>query len=201
MTTQELKEKYGDIEVFVIDNTYTKEFNTFVKLDTSNKYSEVFNTIGTFIPRYDAELNFNYRQLIPYCLIKCNDYYFITKRITGDSRLTGKHSIGMGGHLEKLDGVNNDYIKTGLQRELEEELDIKSNITSIDLIGMICSNNTEVDSVHLGMIYVANVDGLNVNVKETDTLVGGWISKDELLNFDGELESWSKISVDEFIKG
>lgn len=200
MNKEELKQKYGDVEVFVLSNEFTKDFDTFVRLDRYNKYSEIFNIAGLFIPRYDAELNFNFRQIIPYCLVKCNDSYFITRRLEGDSRLTGKYSLGIGGHLERVDGENNDYIKSGMMRELSEEIDIKSNVKSIDLIGMICSNNTEVDSVHLALVYVVEVDGFNVQVKETDTLVGDWISKEALLNFEGELESWSKISVDEFIR-
>jgi predicted NUDIX family phosphoesterase len=200
MNKEELKAKYGDVEVFVVCNEFTKEFDTFVELDKDNKYSDIFNAVGKFIPRHDAELNFEFRQLIPYCLVKCNDNYFITRRLEGDVRLTGKYSLGVGGHLERVDGTNNDYIKSGMMRELDEEIDIKSSIKSIDMIGMICSNNTEVDSVHLGLIYVVEVAGLDVAVKETETLVGDWISKDDLINFNGELESWSKIAVDKFIK-
>jgi len=36
---------------------------------------------------------------------------------------------------------------------------------------------------------VVTVDGLDVSVKETETLIGDWIYKDDLLNFEGELES------------
>lgn len=199
MTKEELKQKYGEVEVFVVSNELTKGFNTFTQLDKYNKYTEIFNDVGVFIPRYDAELNFNFRQIIPYCLIKCNDNYFIVQRLEGDARLTGKYSLGIGGHLEKSDGLYNDYIKSGLLRELKEEIDIQANIKSIDLVGMICSDNTEIDSVHLGMVYVVEVDGFNVKVKEKDILVGDWISKEKLLNFEGELESWSRIAIEEFI--
>ena len=200
MNKEQLKAKYGDVEVFVVSNELTKDFDTFVELDKDNKYSNIFNSVGKFIHRYDAELNFEHRQIIPYCLVKCHDSYFITRRLEGDVRLTGKYSLGVGGHLERVDGTDNNYIKSGMMRELDEEFDIKSSIKSIDLIGMICSNNTEVDSVHLGLVYVVEVSGLEVSVKETETLVGDWISKDSLLNFDGELESWSKIAVEQFIK-
>ena len=200
MNKEELKAKYGDVEVFVISNEITKGFNTFMQLDKDNKFSEIFNQVGKFIPRYEAELDFGNRQIIPYCLVKCGKHYFITRRLEGDSRLTGKYSLGVGGHLERVDGTNNDYIKSGMMRELDEEININSNIESINLIGMICSNNTEVDSVHLGLVYVVEVDGLDVIVKETDTLVGDWISTEELINFNGELESWSLISVNNFIK-
>jgi len=199
MNKEELKAKYGDVEVFVVSNEITKGFNTFMQLDKDNKFTEIFNELGKFIPRYDAELNFEHRQIIPYCLVKCGGNYFITRRLEGDARLTGKYSLGIGGHLEKVDNSSN-YIQSGMLRELDEEIDIKSSIKSINLIGMICSNNTEVDSVHLGMIYVVEVAGFDINVKETDTLVGDWISTEALLEFDGELESWSKIAVDEFIK-
>jgi len=200
MNKEELKQKYGDTEVFVVSNEVTKDFTTFMRLDKANKYSDIFNSLGKFIPRYDAELNFNYRQIIPYCLIKCGDNYFITRRLEGDARLTGKYSLGIGGHLEKIDGANNNYIISGMMRELNEEISIKSKIKSIDMIGMICSNNTEVDKVHLALVYVVEMDGLDVSVKETEILIGDWISTDELINFDGELESWSKIAIDEFIK-
>jgi len=200
MNKEQLKAKYGDVEVFVVSNELTKDFDTFVELDKNNKYSDIFNSVGKFIPRYDAELNFENRQIIPYCLVKCEENYFITRRLEGDVRLTGKYSLGVGGHLERVDGTDNDYIKSGMMRELDEEISIKSSIKSIDLIGIICSNNTEVDSVHLGLVYVVDVSGLDVSVKETETLVGDWISKSDLLNFDGELESWSKIAVEHFIK-
>ena len=200
MNKEQLKAKYGDVEVFVVSNELTKDFDTFVELDKDNKYSDIFNSVGKFIPRYDAELNFEHRQIIPYCLVKCNDNYFITRRLEGDARLTGKYSLGVGGHLERVDGTDNDYIKSGMMRELDEEIDTKSSIKSIDLIGMICSNNTEVDSTHLGLIYVVTIDGLDVSVKETETLIGDWISKEDLLKFEGELESWSKISLEQFIK-
>lgn len=200
MNRKELKQKYGDVEVFVVSNLITKNFDTFMPLDKDNKYSEIFNIVGQFIPRYDAELNFEFRQIIPYCLVKCNDNYFITHRLEGDSRLTGKYSLGIGGHLERIDGANNQYIQSGMMRELNEELDIQEEVKSINLIGMICSNNTEVDMVHLALVYVVEVNGLNVQIKEKDTLVGDWISKEDLLNFNGELESWSKIAVENFIK-
>jgi len=200
MNKEQLKAKYGYVEVFVVSNELTKDFDTFVELDKDNKYSDIFNSVGKFIPRYDAELNFENRQIIPYCLIKCVDNYFITRRLEGDVRLTGKYSLGVGGHLERLDSENGDYIKSGMMRELDEEISIKSSIKSIDLIGMICSNNTEVDSVHLGLVYVVEVSGLDVSVKETETLVGDWIYKKDLLDFEGELESWSKIAVEQFIK-
>jgi len=200
MDKEQLRAKYGDVEVFVVSNELTKDFDTFVELDKDNKYSDIFNSVGKFIPRYDAELNFENRQIIPYCLVKCGENYFITRRLEGDVRLTGKYSLGVGGHLERVDGTDNDYIKSGMMRELDEEISIKSSIKSIDLIGMICSNNTEVDSVHLGLVYVVDVAGLDVSVKETETLVGDWISKKDLLNFEGELESWSKIAVEQFIK-
>lgn len=200
MNKEQLKAKYGDVEVFVVSNELTKDFDTFVELDPSNKYSDIFNSVGKFIPRYDAELNFEHRQIIPYCLVKCGDNYFITRRLEGDARLTGKYSLGVGGHLEQVDSEDGNYIRSGMMRELDEEIDIKSSIKSIDMIGMICSNNTEVDSVHLGLIYVVTVDGLDITVKETETLVGDWISKADLLVFEGELESWSKIAVEQFIK-
>lgn len=200
MNKAELKQKYGDTEVFAVGNESTKYFGTFQKLDKDNKYNYIFNSVGKFIPRYEAELDFTHRQIIPYCLVKCGDNYFITQRLEGDSRLTGKYSLGIGGHLERIDTADYDYITAGMMRELREEIDIKSTIKSIDLIGMICSNNTEVDMVHLGLVYVVDVSGFDVQVKETETLTGDWISKDDLLKFEGNLESWSKISVDEFIK-
>lgn len=197
---EELKQKYGDKEVLVINNNLFLGFNTFVKVSPDNIYNFLFNKVGIFMPRYIAELNFDYRQVIPYCLIKCEDNYFITHRLEGDDRLVDKYSLGIGGHIEKIDGVTGDYIYSGMEREINEEIDIKSYILNKRLIGLIVSDKTEVDKVHVGMIYVIEVNDFNVTVKETETLEGNWISKEDLLNFNKELESWSRIAVDEFIR-
>lgn len=194
MDIKQLKDKYGDVKVFVIKDDMLNDESLYIG------DMEVFlQSHGEFILRYEAELNPEYRQIIPYCLIRCDDNYFITKRINGDERLINQYSIGIGGHI---DFVNTEYdiIKNSLQRELDEEVDIRCNIDSIRLAHMIISNNTEVDKAHLGLVYIIDVDSLDVEIKEKDVLEGCWISEDDLINFDGKLETWSKICVEKIIK-
>lgn len=194
MDSKQLKDKYGDVKVFAINNESLNDVS--LPLCDMNDFLQ---TNGEFILRYEAELNPNYRQIIPYCLVRCNEDYFITKRIKGDERLINQYSLGIGGHID-FNGDETDVIEKSLERELQEELDIKCNIISTQLVYMIKSNETEVDKVHLGLIYIIDVDANNIEVKEKDVLAGYWIYKDGLINFDGKLETWSRICVDKFIK-
>lgn len=200
VTKKELKQKYGNTKVFVIKDSLLGSPKIFEKLYEHMVFGEeLLCELGKFIFRYDAELDPTYRQIIPYCIVKFKDKYFITQRIQGDNRLVDKFSIGIGGHVEDINYTKN-IIQETLIRELNEELDIRSNIKSIELEGSICSNDTEVDKVHLGLVYIIELDGINVEVKEKDILEGEWISKIDLINFNRELESWSKIVIDNLIK-
>lgn len=200
MTLSKLFEKYGHVEVFAVEDGILKEHygNNWNNL-SHEEIERTLQEIGEFLPRYRAELDKSYRQIIPYCVIMCEDKIFTTQRLKGDERLVGKYSIGIGGHIEKVDAQGDAIIRDALHRELDEEVDIGSNIEDIEILGHICIDDSSVDSVHYGLAYRITLDGFDVKVKETDTLEGSWQTRDELMALKDNLEDWSVYCLENFI--
>lgn len=200
MTLGELFDKYGHVEVFAVEDGILKEQygNNWNNL-SHEEIEKTFQDIGEFLPRYRAELDKSYRQIIPYCVIMCEDKIFTTQRLKGDERLVGKYSIGIGGHIEKVDAQGDAIIRDALYRELEEEVYIDSNITDIEILGHIYMDDSPVDSVHYGLAYGITLDGFDVKVKEIDILEGNWYTRDELMDIRESLEDWSIYCIENFI--
>ncbi|MBS3168804.1 2'-deoxycytidine 5'-triphosphate deaminase [Candidatus Woesearchaeota archaeon] len=112
----------------------------YVALDHSKRIIEKCSK-GFFLSRYDCEDDKKVLQLIPYVLIYGRDETVLTYRRAssikeyGDSRLFGKQSIGLGGHVTKLDGPN--YITGALERELSEEVKFLGKHSEPRLVGTL----------------------------------------------------------------
>ncbi|MEX3625139.1 hypothetical protein VVS20_22205 [Viridibacillus arvi] len=151
----------------------------------------------------NAELNFDYKQPIPYIVIRRGDEYFVTQRLEGggESRLHGKLSMGAGGHMNPLEKDFYAFkivLAENTARELEEELDITGEI-KIDTIGLINDDSEEVSRVHIGILGVIDLeDADEVAVRETEQLAGSWYTLDQLRDKEvyDRLENWGKIVVD-----
>ena len=62
---------------------------------------------GFFVERRHAETDSSLKQLIPYCVLLRGDEIFLMRRKPkgGESRLFNLHSIGVGGHINPVDGT------------------------------------------------------------------------------------------------
>ena len=200
MALEELFKKYGHVEVFAVEDSILRDYyeNNWNNIP-SEEVEKTIQEIGEFVPRYRAELDRGYRQIIPYCMLTCEDKIFTTRRLGGDQRLVGKLSIGIGGHIERVDAKSMNLIRDALHRELDEEVDIGSNIVDIQMLGHIYMDKSPVDSVHYGLAYSVKLDGLDVKVKETEVLEGSWYTKDELMGLKEDLEDWSLYCLENFI--
>lgn len=204
MTTEELYKKYGDVKVMAVETDNTGEDEDIIIIEP--KFERIIENCATFEYRYLMETNTRFRQVIPYCLIRCNNNYFVTKRLDGDNRLVGKCSLGLGGHIDYDENIwkCNNIIRRSLKRELEEELNINiaKQIKSIKLVALIHCNQTEVDKVHLGLVYIIDVIDYNISVKETDVLDGMWTSKESLVNNVDivPFETWTRLIIEQIIK-
>lgn len=155
---------------------------------------------GFFQQRYDCENDELLLQLIPYVLLFGKDKnvfsYVRAKDIKnyGDQRLFGKHSIGVGGHINPCDGPN--YLIKGLNRELEQEVDIIGSYREPRLVGTLFVSDKAVDRVHLGMIYKIHVNG-SVTPKEAALVSGKMIPISELVSdkLDNKYETWTRILI------
>lgn len=167
--------------------------------------NDMWETGGSVQRRGDMEKDTSYLQPIPYTVIKQGDKYFTYTRLEGggESRLHGKSSTGLGGHMNHIEDAWNfkHLLAVNNSRELEEEVFIyQENGEEIDyhydlakdsiITGLMYNQKTEVDSVHIGVLNVVNVpEGWTVEPKETDTLEGKFLTKEEIQELD--LENWT----------
>lgn len=182
---------------------------------STNKHSigKIMRAIGENIEvmrRGDAEENPLYKQPIPYAVIKQGDKYFGYERLAGggESRLHGTISLGVGGHMNPIEGMEMDtfdnVLLANLSREIDEELNIEStndkDITfNIKIIGLVNDETEEVGRVHIGILaFIELSENAIVEVAETDQLEGRWFTAEELKDAYERLENWSKFVVDSF---
>lgn len=164
---------------------------------------ERFNA-WTALVRGDAEENPDFKQPIPYTIIKRGDEVFLYERLKagGDKRLHNQLSIGVGGHMNPVDDIYNweELLFINVYREIIEEVYIDREVlfdTPPKVFGLINDDSNEVGKVHIGILNVLEIpEDSDVSVLETDKLDGYWVRIQDLSKsplFD-RLENWSKIA-------
>ena len=156
--------------------------------------------------RGDAEENPDYKQPIPYAVIKRSNQYYGYTRLQGggETRLHGLISLGIGGHMNDIPNTKGfgEVLLENLKRELEEEVNITSTngqdvSQTLDIIGLINDDENEVGKVHIGILaFIELSENAEVTVRETEQLKGKWFTVEELKENYERLESWSKFVVD-----
>lgn len=152
-----------------------------------------------------AERNFAFKQPIPYIIIAKGDKFYATERLegAGESRLHGKLSMGIGGHMNPIKGLNTfkELLHENTVRELNEELSVDDAGESLNIVmgGLLNDDSNEVGQVHLALLgKIQLTENQNVEVKEVEQLKGNWYTLDELLSPEvfPRIESWGKIVVE-----
>ena len=148
--------------------------------------------------RGDMEEDPNYKQLIGYVLLKdeVTGEVLVYKRLVGggEARLHGKVSVGIGGHMNEVEGKSIvEMLKINAARELNEEVGVSEEeaLNNLHFIGLINDDKTEVGQVHVGVVYECKVDKQRVEVKEDDTLVIKWMTGEEA-KAEENYETWSE---------
>ena len=194
----ELKQKYGDEEVFVLPYQLVEHMPNKLSLcKHDNNIWKKYDTKGTFIPRWEAEFNPTFQQLIPYFFIYNADKtkVYVAERLKGDVRLSHMLSLGFGGHINTCDGPN-DVVLNALAREMSEELNIDI-IAPFKYIGTIRDIESSTND-HVGLIFYTVAKEGEVSIKETDNLKGKWMTMPELIENYYKFENWSKYIIDSF---
>lgn len=152
---------------------------------------------ASYRPRPEMELDPTFKQLIPYCVFRCNGEVFYYQRGTaqGETRLHAKRSVGVGGHVSTLDldGMQSPYLE-GMKREIEEEVDIQAVWTET-CVGLINDDETEVGKVHLGIVHVFDLDKPKVLPREKSMINAGFAPPSQLVRQIDEFETWSQICL------
>lgn len=146
-----------------------------------------------FIDRPTAEQSPQYKQIIPYVLIRRGDAWFLLQRTKQqtEARLHDKLSLGIGGHINP----DTPDLIDGLQKELEEEVGVDGDY-ELTFAGILNDDTTEVGSVHLGAVFVLEVLSGDVAVRETDKMTGRWIAAADLAPLRDRMETWTEIVYD-----
>ncbi len=158
-----------------------------------------------FTPRGLCETDPSFKQIIPYCMITRGDEIFSYRRLdkSGEDRLVGKTSIGVGGHMNPIQGLGfMELMEHNMLRELSEEVDIRLQLEddlNFEIVGMIHTDGDLVSSVHVAVVYNVILPlSAEVKVRETDTLVGKWGTPESLCEDPDNLELWTKICSEEY---
>jgi predicted NUDIX family phosphoesterase len=148
---------------------------------------------GEFRPRGQMERDRSWKQVIPYLVLRDGPRYFLMRRTKagGDARLHNLWTIGVGGHLNPGDGG----LAGGLRREWAEEVSAGFE-PEFELIGLINDDSTEVGSVHVGAVYVADAAGRDVTIRETEKLAGAFAYPGDVAKVVDQMESWSALAFE-----
>lgn len=158
------------------------------------------------VRRGHAEENLNWKQPIPYTILKRGNEIFAYKRLAGggETRLYEQISIGVGGHMNRLDD-RSDWRGTlleNIERELFEELyfgEHNEDFPPPTIIGLINDDfdPLEVGKYHIGILNIIELhETMEVSVKETEALDGVWMTVEELRDPNLNLESWSRLALE-----
>ena len=145
---------------------------------------------GRFEARAEMERDRRFKQVIPYLVLRDGVRYFLMRRTRAgaDERLHDRWSIGVGGHLNPGDGD----LGGGLRREWTEEVEADF-MPEFRLVGLLNDDTTEVGSVHVGAVFVADAAGRRVAIRETEKLSGAFADPEEVAAVSDDLETWSRL--------
>jgi predicted NUDIX family phosphoesterase len=203
-------DKYNGEQVFAFGNRDLKH----VMEGPVNKVGQRILNLGSggFHYRFLMEDNPSMKQVIPYCILRVaidgERLYFTYRRgsKSGESRLIGNQSIGIGGHVNPCDtslGWSKMFLKCA-EREIGEEAG-NLYVQSIVPSGIIYDGSNDVGRVHFGIAYVCNVSGSDVILRDgayrllgdvaPEIKDGQFRTKEDILQLpDVELENWSMIA-------
>ncbi|MEA2610646.1 MAG: hypothetical protein QOG32_372, partial [Chloroflexota bacterium] len=111
-----------------------------LRTDGLDRFVDALERDGGYEPRAAMEIDPDYKQVIPYLVLRDGERYFLMQRTTAgaDARLHGRFSIGIGGHLNPGDRG----LLGGLRREWDEELDADF-VPSFRLVGLLNDDTTD----------------------------------------------------------
>lgn len=178
---------------------------------------ELFDLTAHLEERSECETDESLLQVIPYITLRDpeTDRIFVYTRgkQNGDARLTGKCSIGLGGHVELEPNGTFDFLDI-MAMEAARELIEETNLTEqndlervTEVIGEILAHAdykllyTDIDAVsrvHLGIAFEYLIDSTKLTGDEENIITDvNWLTKDEIREMDQngtiELEHWSRM--------
>ena len=158
-----------------------------------------------YMDREEAEKNTEYRQIIPYCVVKHKENFLVYKRTKkgGEGRLHDKYSIGIGGHINPDDGVEPmDAFTEAFSREIDEEIQFPDGMIMDDFTingkGILYDPSNDVGKVHLGYVVLMEINtDIEDQILPAEDAISElqWLPADKVKEIEN-LENWSKIVIE-----
>jgi len=170
---------------------------------------------ASFVDRWLAEQDSSILQLIPYVAMIAPDgkVFSYQRKGGGEGRLDGKHSVGIGGHINPVDTGSKEgkaplditwqTVTEAAVREVTEEIVADPDYVraNIKQVGILYTPNCQdfdkskpgptVHEVHLGIVYILPLLNNAVQVKEEDHLINyKWVGNPSDVT---KYENWSQL--------
>lgn len=212
--TMEKLEEFLEERVLVISKDALVDLNVHSGFidnpQTLKRFRDIVVNSGEFVDRSIAEKNLDYVQPIALGYLQYKGKYFLLRRSEEDSknRMHEKYVIWAGGHIRQQDRVNGDAIKTGLMRELREELYI-NNLPTEELVGLVLDTSNIASSRHIGVVYKFLLNDADVAIsmnqkefKETKgkSMSGKFATPGELESYYSKMEPWTQMLLVQHLK-
>lgn len=166
-----------------------------VFLETISQIGMVWQT------RNLAEKDMSHKQLIPYVVLQTSNQELTAcyHRAGSEKRLHNLWSIGIGGHINRMDASGNalslpSVIERGLNREIREELGYLPSNTLPEFIGIINEEHTEVGQVHLGLVYCLTIHDQGLIRADAELSRFQWVDTKAVTHRN--LERWSVLAIE-----
>lgn len=108
---------------------------------------------------FECEADPSFKQIIPYIVVRQGGMVMAYNRMksSGETRLIGKASIGIGGHIGQQDELEAkrrsiSVVEAAAARELNEELKVFEPTPEFRFIGYINNEDDKVGQVHFGVL-------------------------------------------------
>jgi predicted NUDIX family phosphoesterase len=171
-----------------------------------------------FGPRRYLETDDNWRQLIPYVVLRAAIIngqkdtgepakYLVYRRGTGieEQRLANRLAIGWGGHIDLPDCKFTEIdelslkatVEASTERELLEECGMACRTQAMEVLGLIVSDD-ETGKYHVGLVMVLDCFG-QVMSREDSQLELTWLTAEEIIEREGH-EGWTSIVAEELAR-
>ena len=159
--------------------------------------------VPRFMVRSEAETNPDFKQLIPYVIMSCDGKIlsYVRGQRAGETRLIGRRSIGIGGHINPTDEMplfDSDFYDAYLaavEREVAEEVVIEGGHRG-RVAALINDDSNDVGQVHLGIVHHWTLDAPAVHRREQMITQMTFMTPRELSEVRENLETWSQLCVD-----
>lgn len=172
-----------------------------IKREELNFYLELLKNDSEFRVRRDLEEDSRYKQIIAQVILRHDGKYFLHRQVkANEERLNSLCPLPLGGHIETFDVVEDqDIIEIALDRELHEEAEVNANVTDKELFGLVyIEDGNPVNEVHVGLIYIFDLDSDDVKMREEGLETVGWVYGKYLSEHKDELTYWSRVFVEEY---